>query len=88
MSGRREVLVAALAVDAPKHIKRDTNQALLLSVRGRRMTSRAVELRLDRLSAAIGTRVTPHGLRHTAATQLLTSRVASDATLLGIRRIA
>jgi len=67
----REVLVSALAADAPKHTRRDSNQALLLSVRGRRMTPRGVELRLDRLSAAVGARVTPHGLRHTAATQLL-----------------
>lgn len=50
-------------------------QALFLSGRGTRLSIRAVEALLQRLRRAMGTakKITPHTLRHTAATLTLTS---------------
>lgn len=77
----RPMLRAALASGASKQTVRDSDAALFLSYRGRRMTPRAVELRLERLSLAAGARSTPHGLRHTAATQLLEGEDVSLGTV-------
>ncbi len=73
----------------------DAERALLLSWRGRRMTPRAVQDLVDRAvlrtPAEVRRRVTPHGLRHTAATLLLNSGAADIHTvkdLLGHASIA
>lgn len=61
-------------------------QALLVSSRGRRVSVRAVERLLVRLRAPMGTakRITPHTLRHSAATLALTmgTDLATVAELL------
>ena len=64
--------------------------ALLVSVRGRRLDARDVQRLLDRrlaqMPAQMRTRVTPHGLRHTAATVMVREAgvdVATAADLLG-----
>lgn len=51
----------------------DSEAALLRSRRGRRMTPRDIQNLLARTGTRAGVRVTPHGLRHTAATVLLES---------------
>lgn len=73
----------------------DAEQALLLSWRGRRITPRDVQLLVkrysSRLPADVRRRVTPHGLRHTAATLLLVSGAADVMTvkeLLGHSSVA
>lgn len=63
----------------------DAEVALLLTWRGRRMTPRDVQLMVQRMSdalpAEVRRRVTPHGLRHTAATLLLSSGAADVNTV-------
>ena len=49
----------------------DSERALLRSSRGRRLTPRDVQNLLQRTGRKVGVDVTPHGLRHTAATVLL-----------------
>lgn len=63
----------------------DAEKALLLTWRGLRMTPRDVQLMVNRacrsLPAQIRRDVTPHGLRHTAATLLLASGAADVRTV-------
>lgn len=73
----------------------DAERALVLTWRGLRMTPRDVQLMVARacrrLPAPVRRDVTPHGLRHTAATLLLTSGAADVHTvkeLLGHASIA
>ncbi len=73
----------------------DAEQALVLTWRGRRMMPRDIQLMVHRavagLPADVRREVTPHGLRHTAATLLLSSGAADIATvreLLGHESIA
>jgi site-specific recombinase XerD len=73
----------------------DAENALLLTYRGVRMTPRDIQLMVARsvklLPPAIRREVTPHGLRHTAATLLLSSGAADIKTvkeLLGHGSIA
>lgn len=51
----------------------DAEMALIRTSRGRRITPRDVQNVLRRVGVKAGVRVTPHGLRHTAATVLLES---------------
>lgn len=73
----------------------DAERALLLTWRGLRMQPRDIQLTVERackrLPADLRRAVTPHGLRHTAATLLLTSGAADIKTvqaLLGHASIA
>lgn len=61
----------------------DADRALLLTWRGLRMKPRDIQLMVERASKRLpgGTRVTPHGLRHTAATLLLASGAADVKTV-------
>lgn len=63
----------------------DAEKALLLSWRGLRMTPRDVQLMVNRRVAQmppeVRRKVTPHGLRHTAATLLLASGAADVRTV-------
>ena len=63
----------------------DAEVALLLTWRGRRITPRDIQLMVERtckvLPPDVRQRVTPHGLRHTAATLLLASGAADVATV-------
>lgn len=54
-------------------LRSDTNRALFVTRTGERVQRNAVEARFRRISdkARVGKRVTPHMLRHTAATHLL-----------------
>lgn len=73
----------------------DAEAALVLTWRGLRMTPRDLQLMVkraaDRLPVEVRRRVTPHGLRHTAATLLLASGAADIKTvkeILGHANIA
>lgn len=73
----------------------DAERALVLTWRGLRMKPRDIQLMVERacreLPSDVRKRVTPHGLRHTAATLLLTSGAAdvkTVQTLLGHASIA
>lgn len=73
----------------------DAEAALLLTWRGLRMKPRDIQLLVERackhLPADVRRRVTPHGLRHTAATLLLASGAADIKTvkeILGHANIA
>lgn len=73
----------------------DAEAALLLTWRGLRMKPRDIQLMVERTSkrlpADVRRRVTPHGLRHTAATLLLASGAADIKTvkeILGHANIA
>lgn len=63
----------------------DAEAALVLTWRGLRMTPRDMQLMVkrasERLPADVRRRVTPHGLRHTAATLLLASGAADIKTV-------
>lgn len=63
----------------------DAEKALLLTWRGLRMTPRDVQLMVNRrvaqMPAEVRRSVTPHGLRHTAATLLLASGAADVRTV-------
>lgn len=63
----------------------DAEAALLLTWRGLRMKPRDIQLMVERtakrLPADVRRRVTPHGLRHTAATLLLASGAADIKTV-------
>lgn len=69
----------------PDRVKQDAELALFLTFRGRRMTPRDVQNLMDRctkrLPAEVRRRVTPHGLRHTAATLLIASGAADVSTV-------
>lgn len=71
--------------DAGGSTVEDAERALMLSWRGRRITPRAVQDLVDRAvmrtPADLRRRVTPHGLRHTAATLLLNSGAADIHTV-------
>lgn len=75
------VLVETVGVD-------DAKRALILTWRGLRMKPRDVELMVHRqaaqMPAALMREVTPHGLRHTAATLLLASGAADVMTVRDI----
>jgi integrase/recombinase XerD len=66
----------------------DGARALVATVRGRRMTSRdvqrMVERRVKQMPVELRRRVTPHGLRHTAATVLLRQAGADVGTVADI----
>lgn len=66
----------------------DAEAALLLTWRGLRMKPRDIQLLVERackhLPADVRRRVTPHGLRHTAATLLLASGAADIKTVKDI----
>jgi site-specific recombinase XerD len=86
----RRALVSRLPGDSAEE-----EVALLLTWRGKRMTPRAVQLmvnrRMNNVRPEVRRGVTPHGLRHTAATLLLNSGAASIHTvkeLLGHASIA
>lgn len=68
----------------PNHVD-DATVALVLTWRGRRMTPRDIQLMVQRISKRLPPEVrrdvTPHGLRHTAATLLLTSGAADINTV-------
>jgi site-specific recombinase XerD len=79
----------------PPERQEDAERALLLTWRARRMQPRDVQLLVERASrrlpAQVRRQVTPHGLRHTAATLLLASGAADIKTvqhLLGHESIA
>lgn len=77
------------ATDPPARQK-DATRALFVTVRGRRMTPRDVQRMVERRARAAGvTRVTPHGLRHTALTVLARSGVdiATVAQIAGHENI-
>lgn len=72
----------------------DAEAALLLTWRGRRMTPRDIQLMVRRMQARlpvhIAHAITPHGLRHTAASLLLASEATELATvqeLLGVEHV-
>lgn len=69
----------------PAHRREDAARALFVSFRGRRLQPRDVQYLVDRavkrLPAQVRRRVTPHGLRHTAATLLLASGAADVKTV-------
>lgn len=82
------------AEDIPER-QEDAERSLFVSYRGRRMKPRDIQYLVERMSnklpAAVRRRVTPHGLRHTAATLLLSSGAADIKTvqsLLGHESIA
>jgi site-specific recombinase XerD len=66
----------------------DAARALLVTIRGRRMTARdvqrMVERRVKQMPAQLRRAVTPHGLRHTAATVLLRQAGADVGTVADI----
>ncbi|GAA1993976.1 tyrosine-type recombinase/integrase [Catenulispora subtropica] len=66
----------------------DAARALLVTIRGRRMTARdvqrMVERRVKQMPAELRRAVTPHGLRHTAATVLLRQAGADVGTVADI----
>ena len=64
-------IVPAQARPGKPHTLADSEKALLRSSRGRRLTPRDVQNLLQRTGRKCGIDVTPHGLRHTAATVLL-----------------
>lgn len=70
--------------DSPER-KRDAAHALFITFRGRRMQPRDVQNMMNRatdaLPAEVRRKCTPHGLRHTAATLLLTSGAADVKTV-------
>jgi integrase/recombinase XerC len=66
--------------------RRDAERALLVTVRGRRITARTVQEIVDAAARRVGVSTTPHGLRHTMATRLVAERgvdVAIVQRLLG-----
>jgi site-specific recombinase XerD len=80
----RPTLRAALSPNAVPDVARDSDTALFLSVRGRRLTPRAIQQRLQDLRPLAKVDVTPHGLRHTAATLLLDGE---NGTLPAVRAV-
>jgi integrase/recombinase XerD len=66
----------------------DAARALLVTIRGRRMTARdvqrMVQRRVKQMPAELRRAVTPHGLRHTAATVLLRQAGADVGTVADI----
>jgi site-specific recombinase XerD len=66
----------------------DAARALVVTIRGRRMTARdvqrMVERRVKQMPAELRRAVTPHGLRHTAATVLLRQAGADVGTVADI----
>lgn len=78
----RPLLLSRLDAGAGSAVAADSQAAFWLSKSGRRLTVRGVQKRLDALCRSAGVRTTPHGLRHTAATMLLT---ASPKLLPAIR---
>jgi site-specific recombinase XerD len=86
---QREERPAPPAGDDPDR-RRDSARALVVTVRGRRMTPRDIQRMVDRhvrhMPAHLRQAVTPHGLRHTAATVLLRQAgtdVGTVADILG-----
>lgn len=72
------------ATDSPDRHK-DASDALFVTFRGRRMQPRDIQNLVNRATAQlppdVRRRCTPHGLRHTAATLLLTSGAADVKTV-------
>ncbi|MDI2129164.1 tyrosine-type recombinase/integrase [Yinghuangia seranimata] len=94
-----EALVAALAAyregerpappaSDPVEVRADAARALVVTVRGRRMCPRDVQRMVARhvrlMPAGLRQAVTPHGLRHTAATVLLRQAGADVGTVADI----
>lgn len=67
---QHDIIPAQARPNAP-HTLADSEAALLRTSRGRRITPRDVQNILQRTGRKVGVDVTPHGLRHTAATVLL-----------------
>ncbi|WP_194920675.1 tyrosine-type recombinase/integrase [Catenulispora rubra] len=72
----------------PEADRADAARALVVTIRGRRMTARdvqrMVERRVKQMPADLRRAVTPHGLRHTAATVLLRQAGADVGTVADI----
>ncbi len=60
-----------LALGRPVWASADSEAALLIGPRGRRADQRTLRAIVNRVTAAAGTAVSPHALRHSAATHLL-----------------
>ena len=69
----REALVAWLSLGRPQVVKADSGPALLLGRRGRRADARQIRSALHALLSHVpdAPDLSPHGLRHSAATHLL-----------------
>ncbi|MGH8869425.1 MAG: tyrosine-type recombinase/integrase [Actinomycetes bacterium] len=85
---------AAPPAGDPAEVRRDAARALIVSVRGRRLhprdVQRLVRRAVGRMPVELRRQVTPHGLRHTAATVLLRAGndVGTVAHILGHGSVA
>lgn len=78
----------AVPAQLPEAVRADAERALLVSVRGRRLGARDIQRLVARhvryMPPHLRRQVTPHGLRHTAATVLLRYSGADVATVADI----